>query len=213
MPAGLVLWDRDLEILKVLSRKVLFLSLRQVADTFFEGDAANAVRRLESLEEQGFLVSSRLNARTPPPIDRPLATWIPGEDQPNPSRIAFQLRKRWLRQESRMRLCYFAGKRFEAISGIPCAGKPIRKMQASHDLGLGSLYLHFRSERMADGEKWNGEFTYTCFEATGQRPDAVLLGPSGSPEKAIEYGGIYSTKRIDRFHHWCQARSLPYELW
>ena len=205
--------DRDQEILHILTKKVPFLSLRQIADAFFASDMANAVRRLETLEENGLLVSYRLNTRTSPEIGAPLAIWNPGQDQPKTTRIAFQLAKRWLRQGTRMRLCYFAGKKFEAVTGIPCRAKPIHLTQASHDLGLAAVYLYFRSERPADAANWIGEKAYNCFEENSQRPDAVLMDASANPMKVIEYGGIYNAKRLDRFQRWCQRRSLPYEIW
>ena len=217
MPAEFVptpfLRNRDREILDILARKVPFLSLRQIADAFFASDMGNAIRRLATLEENGWLASYRMNARTSPAIDALLIAWNPGQDQAHSSRIAFQLSKRWLRQGTRMRLCYFAGKKFEAVTGIPCQTKPSHQMQASHDLGLAALYLFFRTQRPDDAALWVGEKAYTCFDGKSQRPDAVLLDAAGKPTKAIEFGGLYNSKRLDRFHRWCQQRSLPYELW
>ena len=213
IPSNSFLRDRDQEILHILTTKVPFLSLRQIADAFFASDIANAVRRLETLEENGLLVSYRLNARTPPEIGEPLAEWNPGQDQPKATRIAFQLTKRWLRQGTRMRLCYFAGKKFEAVTGILCGCKPTHLTQASHDLGLAAIYLHFRSERSKDAASWIGEKAYTCFEEKSQRPDAVLMDSSSNPLKVVEYGGVYNAKRLERFQRWCQRRSLPYEIW
>lgn len=205
--------ERDREIFDVLTKKVAFLSLRQIADAFFAADTSNAIRRLDTLEERGFLASYRLNARTAPAITSPLVVWEPGQDQPHPTRIAFQLTKRWLRQGTQVRLCYFAGKKLEAVTGTPCQTKPSHQMQASHDLGLAALYLFFRTQRPDDAAIWVGEKAYTCFDGKTQRPDAVLLDAAGKPYKAIEFGGLYNSKRLDRFHRWCQQRSLPYELW
>jgi hypothetical protein len=50
-------------------------------------------------------------------------------------------------------------------------------------------------------------------ELKNQQPDAVLVDSSMKAAKAIEYGGLYNAKRLDRFHRWCQQRSLPYEIW
>ena len=208
-----VLLDRDIEILHVLLTKVRFLSLRQIADAFFAGDMANAVRRLETLEERGFLVSFRLNARTPAPVNSPLVIWTPGSDQPSASRIAYCLGKRWLRQGTRMRLCYFVGPRFEAMTGIPCRAKPLHTLQASHDLGLAELFLYFRQNRSEDAILWRGENASDVTDLKSQRPDAVLLDSSGYEARVIEYGGLYNAKRLDRLHRCCKQRSLPYELW
>ena len=76
--ANSFLRDRDREILDILTTKVIFMSRRQIADEFFQGDMANTVRRLETLEEKDLLASFRLNARTSPVIDSPLVEWAPG---------------------------------------------------------------------------------------------------------------------------------------
>ena len=204
---------RDLEILAVLTTKVRFLSLRQIAETHFANDIANSIRRLDYLEERGILVSYRLNTRTPPPIDSPLVVWTPGQDQPNFTRLAYQLTKRWLRQGTRIRMCYFAGTKFEAITGVRCQSKPVHPLQASHDLGLAGLYLHFRCVRPNEAICWLGEHARSPVELKNQQPDAVLLDSMKEPVKAIEYGGLYNAKRLERFHRWCQQRSLPYEIW
>ena len=204
---------RDFAIIAILAEKVRFLSLRQIASTFFSNDIANTVRRLDVLEERGFLVSHRLNSRTPPPVEKPLVVWNPGQDQPRFTGVAYQLTKRWLRQGTRIRMCYFAGPKFEAVSGIHCKTKPSHPLQASHDLGLAELYLHFRSERPGDANRWSGEHVRGPVELKNQQPDALLMDRSNEPAKAIEYGGLYNAKRLDRFHRWCQQRSIPYELW
>ena len=208
-----VLRVRDHEILSALTVKVRFFSLRQITDTFFASDMANATRRLRTLEARGFLVQRRLIARTPPRLEAPLICWKPGQNRPDADHLSHSLKKRWERQGVRQRICYFPGPKYQALTGFPCRTSPIHQLHATHDLGLAELYLFFRSQRVTDAKQWRGENAFSCGELRKQQPDAILVDSSNQFVSAIEYGGLYNAKRLDRFHRWCQQRSLPYELW
>ncbi len=107
------------------------------------------------------------------------------------------------------------------------AGTLRRPLHASHELALADVYLHFRTDRPTDAKYWLAEHAYrqphsqerlismegSPFALVGQKPDALLVDENGVVVKAIELGGVYNAKRLERFHRWCQRRRLPYEIW
>ena len=204
---------RDGEILHLLTVKVHLMSFRQIADEFFGSDSANAARRLDTLTERGLLAEHRLNARTVPLVASPLASWQPGESVPNLPRLAYQLSKRWGLKQTRIHLIYLAGPKLVSLTGVKGKSRPKHPLQASHDLGLAATFLHMRRSRPSMADKWRGENALALAPTEGQIPDALILNESGEAELAIEFGGLYSAKRLDRFHRYCQRRSLAYELW
>lgn len=214
--------QRDQTIVDLLIRRLPLLSLSQIAAQFFANDRANAVRSLRRLIDRGLLHKQQLLARTPPAVSQPICCWQPGQDPTPPTRIAYRLTRRWLEQGTRTRVCYSAGPQVQALTGFALPKNSRRVIQASHELGLAQVYLHFLEIRKLDAAQWIGEQACAYSSSldlqrllpTGsQRPDAVLCDELGSVRKAIEYGGYYNSKRIDRFHRWCQQRRLSYELW
>jgi hypothetical protein len=215
--------DRESQIMGMLVHCVPLMSLSQLANTFYSGDRSNAVRSLRLLTDSRLLLSFDVIARTPPPASRsPIASWAPGITPPSAFRIAYRLNQRWLCQGSRKRLVFLAGPTVTALLGIAVPGKPRRALQASHELGLAEQFLHFYRERDSRWEYWIGEQSYAQLNNSSvaglladgtQRPDALVLRESGQVDHALEYGGLYNAKRIERFHRWCQRRSLAYEIW
>ncbi len=226
-PRRFRLGARDQELLRLLTEKVPVLSLRQIADTFFAGDKGNAVRSLSRMLSRQLLSSQQLSARTPPAFRSPVVTWTPGQNPPSATRISYELGRRWAQQGLRTRQCYLIGPRYGALTGISNPNHLRRPLQASHELAMADLYLHFHAERPTDARYWLAEQVYQqphwrdrlisrdgcMFAMVGQKPDALLVDENAVVIKAIELGGVYNAKRLERFHRWCQRRSLPYEIW
>lgn len=226
-PPRLRLGAREQELLHLLTEKAPVLSLRQIADNFFAGDKGNAVRSLSRMLTRQLLSSQPLSARTPPAITAPLVVWTPGQNPPSTTRLSYQLGRRWARQGVRTHQCYLIGPRYGALTGISNPSRLRRPLHASHELALADVYLHFRTDRHTDAKYWLAEHAYrqphsqerlismegSPFALVGQKPDALLVDENGVVVKAIELGGVYNAKRLERFHRWCQRRRLPYEIW
>ncbi|MEZ6081908.1 MAG: hypothetical protein R3C56_41405, partial [Pirellulaceae bacterium] len=73
-------------------------------------------------------------------------------------------------------------------------------LQASHELGLADVYLHFLWCRAAEAKSWVGEDALLGSLKKCQVPDAVILAADGGPKLAIELGGVYSAERLRKFH-------------
>jgi hypothetical protein len=214
---------REAEILALLIHSLPVLSLSQITCHFYSGDRSNAARSLRRLLDAHLINVSQILTRTPPtPILTPLASWTPGLTKPNAYALAHRLQARWTCQGSRRRRIVNLGSGVGSILGIELPTRPSRPLQVSHDLGLAEQYLYFRSQRDSRCDWWFGEhFFPACGVAEvgrllsdgGQRPDALVVNQSQQIDYAVEYGGLYNAKRLERFHRWCQRRSLPYEIW
>lgn len=226
-PRRIRLGARDQELLRLLADKVPVLSLRQIADAFFAGDKGNAVRSLSRLLSRQLISSQQVSAKTPPAFRSPVVAWTPGQNPPSATRLSYQLGRRWAQQGIRTRQCYLIGPRYAALTGISNPNHLRRPLHASHELAMADLYLHFHAERPTDARNWLAEQVYCqphwqerlisrdgcSFGMVGQKPDALLVDENGVVIKAIELGGVYNAKRLERFHRWCQRRRLPYEIW
>ncbi|MDX1926250.1 MAG: hypothetical protein SFV81_07025 [Pirellulaceae bacterium] len=205
---------RDKLMFDILTTKVRALSLNQIAIEFFGGDFANANRRLRQLVATKVIARQRLIARQLPQPTEPCFVWTPATPPPSFEVVARMVKRRWSRLPTRMTAVYFAEARFSSIVGNRAKGRLMHPLQISHDLGLASIYLHFLHKHPQRASQWLGE---DSFESRNQRkkqtPDAVIIDGNFRPALAIEFGGIYTADRIERFHRHCSARSLPYEIW
>jgi hypothetical protein len=210
----------DRQLLRILGNCVPLLSLAQIADEFHQGDKANARRQMKRLASRGLVGEMTVVARTPPGITHMLTSWRPGESPPNFSWLSRLLSARWLRRGAVERRCYYAGPRLNNLLGLTLP--LLRFIQASHELGLAELHLHYRDALKQMNYEWIGEFAFSTsglpaieqlFQPGAQRPDALILNSNGEVLRAVEYGGVYNAKRLERFHRWCQRMELPYEIW
>lgn len=224
-PSDLVrlqLSERDTTIVSLLMRCLPILSLGQITNKLFAGDRANALRSLGRLATRGYVARHKCLTRTPPQIERPLIAWCPGQDAPSVHRLAYQLNRRWLTQGTRLRQCYTAGPALNALFGFSIANRPQHPLQISHELGLAETYLTLCGHPGGRWRRWVGELYYaasqnpaisTLMELATQRPDALILSEEGHIETVIEFGGVYNSKRLKKFHRWCQRERLCYEIW
>ena len=85
--------------------------------------------------------------------------------------------------------------------------------QATHDLGVAEVWLHFRRTQPAVAEAWRGEDSMAHTRRGQKLPDAFLVNEAGATFRLIEFGGAYDADRVAAFHDDCAARALPYEIW
>jgi hypothetical protein len=75
---------RDLTVLQALSLQVRMFGQRQLADTLWHGDVANARRRLRRFVAHGLLERQLAFARPLPELLGPVSQWQPGLPEPDP---------------------------------------------------------------------------------------------------------------------------------
>jgi len=93
--------DRDLTVLQALSLRVRLFGQRQLAETLWHGDIANARRRLRRFVELGLVERKAVFSRPLPELLGPVFQWQPGQREPDAGEIAFKLQSRWRYQALR----------------------------------------------------------------------------------------------------------------
>lgn len=150
-----------------------------------------------------------------PRIDGPLFSWSPGNDEPDCNALAWHLERRWRSATSRRLTVYWATRRaVHLVGGI--GGRLRQPLQMQHDLGTTAVLLCRTQTDPSTVERWLSEdiFRLHFRDAKGGKvPDAVLCAEDGTIVVAIEFGGLYSSERLRRFHRHFARKSLDYELW
>ena len=211
MSGRLELTSRDREILHALTHRVRVFTLPQVARTWWRGTSQaepEARRRARQLEGAGLVSVVPLIAHPEIQLDAPLVTWQPGLPAPDASKLASTLARRWPEPE-RETVCIGATAEAAAIVG-GSGGRLPRDSETTHDIHLAAVYLRMAEELPTRARSWTAEAAL----AKGQGvkvPDAVVR--DGKYDTAIEFGGTYSTAKLQGFHRYCERKGFGYELW
>jgi len=215
MKSNAALTERDSELLQVLTLRLRCLGVQQVASHWWRGrvDAArNARARLRQLEASKLVVLAAVLARPLPDLLVPVASWAPGEPTPDFAPIAYRLKHRFTRPVVSMQVVFASPSAACRFGGQP--GRVPRRSEATHDLGLASVYLLFLREVPTRATSWVGESQLVREKSPTARkvPDALIRTRRGD-ETVIEFGGEYSKGKLAEFHDDCAERGRRYELW
>lgn len=206
---------REQAILEAVCRRVRLLSLPLVVTGWGSATRGRHERMravLRRLVTDEWLTTCTALACPLLDLEFPLATWRPGRCAGDMDELSRTCRRRWTRPPEPVRL-YLAGPRAVATwggklrQGVPHIG------QVTHDLHVAAVYVRFLRCRPAAAQSWVGEDTLRRARARLKRPDALLVDATGRPTWAIEFAGRYSPHRLRRFHEFCAAQGLSYELW
>lgn len=221
----MTLTPRDLALVAALCGPVRLFSWDQVrtwwpgAGTDPGADSASgrraARRRLAVLVARRLLTRHRLSARPAVWPTGPVARWPAGGGGCDFDAVARVLAGRWRRPPVATTV-YRATRRAVNLLGGVARHRPAPGYQASHDLGVSAVYLHYLRERRAEVVLWRGEDELPRRGAAAgrKRPDAVLHD-GRRPVRAVEFGAAYPADRLRAFHDDCAGRTppLPYEIW
>jgi hypothetical protein len=167
---------------------------------------------LHALEKQGLLASVRTQAAL---IEfcGPLHRQHPGDPDPDLAKLSWMLHRRWRDTPSRTVKLYFATDRAKRLHGGQ-GGRLRRPFQLQHDLLVAAVFFHLLRKDPQVVRNWIPDFLLSTIDYPGRkRPDAVILNDDGEPSLVIEVGGLYSRKRLEKFHDDCNRCGLPYEIW
>jgi len=207
---------RDEALLRALCRNVRLFSLQQIATHWWSRSKhpeAAARRRLRVLEDAGWIVGIRPQARPLPPIESPVAVWTPDETAIDFAEVASHLQRRWLGETCRVQ-AFVLGPTADRHFGVSRRGRLKYDFQATHDLGVSEMFLNLLAQRPAQAARWIGEDELAPYRKTEKLPDAVLADdPQARPELVLEFGGAYDARRVEQFHEDCASQMLPYEIW
>jgi hypothetical protein len=204
---------RDREIVQALVQKVRLFSQRQIVDYWWNGEQPNARRRLRRLAECGLIIRMTVQARSALPIKSPLASWQPGEPAPDFGQVAYRCQQRWRHRPTRPCSAWIATEKAAQIFGGVQRGDLKNALQATHDLGVASVWLRLRETAPQWAYAWRGEDVLAHTRRGEKLPDAFIVDESGQVIWVIEFGGGYDTERVKAFHQDCVHRALPYQLW
>lgn len=208
---SLSLVARDQLILAGLGQHVRLLGQRQLADAFWGGDVANARRRLRRYVGMGWIERQTLLARPLPEMLAPVAQWQPGQPEPDAGEVSFRLQSRWRYAALRSTVVYTPTHTLiEHFGGSP--KRPLAA-QASHDLGVASIWLWYCQHRSEYLHAWLGEDSLDEYVPGESVPDAMLRDDQRESVVWIEFGGDYSAQRIRAFHDSAAGQSAPYQIW
>lgn len=204
---------RDLDLLETLTRCVPVLAVRQAAQLgWHEARRRGAAReRLRRLARAGWIELRTVNAHPPLAVDRPIFAWHPGDDDPNPYRLARQVQSRWSNAARPTEVC-FATRETAALFGSTASGGAALA-HLDHDLLLAEVYLHYRLHRPLLAEQWIGEHALPKAGYRIKDPDAFLRDAQGLVLRVIESAGRYSAPQVESIHEHCADNRLSYELW
>lgn len=200
----------QMRILIVLTWELRAGSDGQLASRF--GLTLKRFRRLaDRLRTLGLLTSWRTTALSHD-MQRPLASYERGDELPDFSAIAWQLRKRWLSATRiPVRVYWATSAAAHIVGGV---GGPLKRpLQLQHDLGVAEIWARRTPE---PEQKWISEDIFRSWylrEAKAKVPDALLVDERDNQVKRVlEYGGQYSRQRLAEFHRYWASRA-PYEIW
>ena len=207
-----VLTDRDIDLLNTLLRSVRFLSLDQVGRTWWsnsQSPANNARRRINRLQDLGYLKLFTIVAHREVLPKMPYFRWTPDSEEPDFGALAYRLGQRWTEPYQATRSVLATAEAARRFGGR--GDKFPKTAEETHDLHLASLYLLFRKRLLNGADTWVHEDQLKKPPPGEKVPDAFLV--SGPDRTAIEIAGKYPKEKLIAFHRHCQSHNLPYELW
>lgn len=211
---NVILTERDLDLLTVLSCRVRLLSSRMVLQIYGVDKRRGRhglKRRLQQLVAHGFIQMHWVNAQAITVRRRPLFSWQPGREEPDSEQISATIRT--TSGQAAVPTQVFTVTSFTAnLFGSTAVGLP-RTEQIDHDLRLAAVYVHYRRQHPQLAERWVGEHALPKAGFQIKDPDAFLHDDQGQVLRVIEASGRYRREQIQDFHDHCVDNDLPYELW
>jgi hypothetical protein len=209
----LQLTDRDREIVLALVQKVRLFSQRQIADHWWNGELANARKRMNRLASDDWVQPGSVQARPIQTLESPLVTWRPGETDPDFGAIAYRCRTPSRRLPSRLCTIWIASERSSQMFGGVRRGELKNPLQATHDLGVAAVWLRLHEVSPIWAAAWRSEDLLAHTRRGEKIPDAFIVDEQQHVLWVIEYSGGYDAERIREFHIDCAERRLGYQLW
>lgn len=210
---GTLFSDRDWEILETLTHRVRFLSVDQIARTWWRdsGHARTAARhRLKRLESEGWVRFIPILSRPEIPMAGPVCSWKPNDPEPDLAAVSYHLNTRWTEPAAPFNAVIASSKAAAELGGKP--GKPPRSSEQTHDLHLSAVYLFKREHAPNEAKHWVIEDLFPR-EMRGLRkkiPDAMIWGRR---KKVIEWGGEYSKRKLEALFSFIRHRNHALEIW
>ena len=206
--------ERDQATVDATVRKVRLLGLRQIAEHWWDGDLANARRRLGLLVDAD-LLKRITGARAITPCNRPSGRALATNSSRTCLRSGLPSTSGTLATASRKGANMHTSRRLEPakLFGGKTRGELKNPLQATHDLGVAAVWLHFDAHEPELADAWQGEDLMAHTRRGEKCPDAFIVDEAGEVTCVVEFGGAYDAERVRAFHHDCASRGLAYQIW
>jgi hypothetical protein len=205
--------ERNEALLRVLTHKVRFLTLSQIARTWWSGSGApeaSARQHLRRLAKTGYVERKELLLHPEITLLHPVFSWQPGEASPDCEVISYQCQERWSQPPRVVSVWIATRKAADLFGGF--GGRILRLDHATHDLHVGTIYCHFARHDQERADAWLPEEEIAA-EAGERTPDALLYDRAGNCFLAVEFGGACKAPRVEKLHAFGERYRLAYELW
>ena len=203
-------------VVDALLRRVRILAVVQIEEhcraAACQQSVQHAIRKLKRL---GLVESFKFDSIVLE-LSAPLVVWNPGDKMPdNFSRIAWQAKSRFLNSKVLEHQILLATDTACCLLG-GVGGSLRQPNQILHDLGTSSVYIARKTDGSDAHAEWIGEDVYRRswrHLKIRKVPDACLISDE-IVINVIEFAGRdYGKAYLEKFHHFWEARSTPYEIW
>ncbi len=205
-------------LMRVLTRQVRAVTLDQATRIVDSNELPKASVRplMASLIEMGVIETFPMVVAYPRVQGRTLL-WHKHRETPDHEKTRWQLSRRWAEVEPVSSTVYWATSKAEQFYG-GVAGMLNHTGQIEHDLGTAEVLTLAYERKRKWAADWIGEdLLKREYPQIAQQlkamPDAVTLEAHSEIFKAIEFGGQYTTERLQRLHGAFASREIRYELW
>ncbi len=170
-------------------------------------------RRLQKLERKGVFKSRNVLGSTPPPIEKPLCVWKPGESVPHPGKVSYQARKRWKMLPVQVKRVYYPTSLGRGLVGRSPTSPP-KDLQVSHDLGLVSTFLKFRSQwPKLTSRCWFNESEYAHHRGRCVKVEDAMLRLGNRILLMVDFAGSYRPDRIEALLNHARYHRVPIAIY
>lgn len=206
---------REKDILYILSWHVRVLSLEQIARGWWRGKATARRRAndfLKARSQSGWLHVRELISRPTASLEAPLVTWEPGQQRPDLKELSGLLIRRAGTSPKKIKVVT-ATRKTRQLFGVAGAAHRPKLTQLSHDLFVSEVFLRYDADGLDIDRQWVSEDYLPKDWPVRSRPDALIRDQEGEINRAVEYGGAYTLRRLATLHGALESIPLAYEIW
>ena len=182
------------------------------AREIWDVSAVATKRRLAKLEKRGLIKSRKVLASQPPPINKPLCIWKPGEALPNSGKVAYQARNRWKTLPVEVQRIYYASDLGRGLLGRGILPRP-KDIQATNDLGLALTFLAYRRRWPKVTQRcWLNESEYSSHRGRCVKVEDAMLKQGDRVMQMIDFAGAYRPDRVQALLEHAQYHHVPISI-
>ena len=201
------------EFMTVLTHSVRVLSLSQMARLWWSDTRWGRQRARQhamSCESQGLLHFKRVLSRPIGVLKTPLLIWRLDDDEPDWVAVSRGLRLRTRKHPVLLPVVFASRLAFDVFATSRVT--PFKLTQMTHDLHVSEVFVCYQLLGLPL-DSWVSEDRLPITFPSDVRPDALLVDSEGTWQRAVEYGGAYSSARLLALRDCAAKCEVAFELW